>query len=63
MSKSKGGKKDKRSKSKSLADANAVHPKRPVSSYFYFANEYVPKLKLEKEITHKNATSEAGAAW
>lgn len=53
---SKKGKKEKE-------DPNVVKPTRAISSYIFFSNETIPKLKEEKKIAHKDAMGEAGKIW
>lgn len=55
----KAAEKEKKSKKK---DPNA--PKKPMSAYFFFANELRPKLKVEKpELSILEQSKEAGRRW
>jgi len=40
-----------------------VKPTRAISSYIFFSNEMVPKIKADEGITHKEAMSKAGETW
>ena len=57
----KSGKKGKKSVEPEVEEA--VKPTRPISTYIYFSNAMVPKLKEEHKIAHKDAMAKAGELW
>jgi hypothetical protein len=40
-----------------------VKPPRVLSSYIYFSNAMVPKIKADEGLSHKDAMSRAGEIW
>lgn len=58
----KKGKKDETKEEEDEVPAG-IFPTRPMSSYLYFSNEMVPKLKQDEGIAHKAAMSRAGVLW
>ena len=42
---------------------NTMKPTRPLSTYIYYSNETVPKLKKESGLDHRAAMSKAGELW
>jgi hypothetical protein len=61
MSKSKSEKKG--TKNEKPEKEKAHKPKQAVGAYFFFSNEFVPKLKEKEEISHKDAVAKAGQEW
>jgi hypothetical protein len=44
-------------------EVEKVKPTRALSSYIFFANEMIPKLKSEEGIAHKDAMIKTGKLW
>ncbi len=44
-------------------EPEGIQPTRPMSTYLFFSNETIPKLKAEEGIAHKDAMSAAGKRW
>ncbi|CDW84813.1 UNKNOWN [Stylonychia lemnae] len=53
------GKKDEASE----PEEEKLKPTRAISSYIYFSNEMVPKIKKDDGLSHKEAMSKAGELW
>jgi hypothetical protein len=53
----------KQGKEEKKKDDNTVKPTRPIGAYFFFSNEFVPKIKKDEGISHRDAMSKCGAAW
>jgi hypothetical protein len=45
------------------AEEKAAKPTRALSSYIFFSNEMVPKVKAEEGVQHKDAMKRCGEIW
>ena len=61
------GKTDKKAAEKKAKEAAAeeakVKPSKAISTYFFYSNNTIPKLKEVEKISHKEAMSKAGSDW
>ena len=57
------GKAKKPKSEEQTKDEGVVKPKRPLSTYLYFAQETITKLKKDEGMDHKTAFSKAGELW
>lgn len=44
-------------------EPEGIKPTRAITSYIFFSNEMVPKIKKDEGVDHKTAMSRAGAMW
>lgn len=59
---SKSEKKQKSGKQKE-EKVKEVKPPKALNAYFFFSGEYLPKLKAEEGLSHREAMVRAGADW